>query len=107
MKKISIFKNDKKASENAPDYRIVASYQDATGAWVNETVGSLWRGKQDNPKAPALTGNLTDAREYNGTQYPGYKLVPDGVNVAMPAQSKSVLPEYPPTEDINPEDIPF
>lgn len=105
MKKISIFKNDKKASENAPDYRIVASYQDASGAWVNETVGSLWRGKQDNPKAPALTGSLTDAREYNGTHYPGYKLVPDGVSA--PVQKPApVLPDYP-TEDINKEDVPW
>ena len=105
MKKISIFKNDKKASENAPDYRIVASYQDASGAWVNETVGSLWRGKQDNPKAPALTGSLTDAREYNGTHYPGYKLVPDGVSV--PAQKPApVLPDYG-TEAIDESSIPF
>lgn len=107
MKKLSLFKNDKKATENAPDYRLVASYQDASGAWINETVGSFWKKPSDNPNAPALSGSLSDAREYQGKQYPGYKLVPDGV--VIPEQPKPasapVLPEYP--TDIDPEDIPF
>lgn len=99
MKKLSLFKNTDKKSESAPDYRLVASYQDASGAWVNETVGSFWKPKSDNPNAPALSGNLADAREYNGTQYPGYKLVPDGVSVPKAPASAPVLPEYP-AEDI-------
>lgn len=108
MKKLSLFKNTDKKSESAPDYRLVASYQDATGNWVNETVGSFWKPKSDNPNAPALTGSLSDAREYQGKTYPGYKLVPDGVDMPQTAtpQSASVVPNYP-VENINPEDIPF
>jgi hypothetical protein len=109
MKKLSLFKNTEKKTENAPDYRLVASYQDASGAWVNETVGSFWKPKTTNPKSPALTGNLSEAREYQGKQYTGYKIVPDGVVMpkAEPA-SPSALPDYPPAEeDIDPEDIPF
>ena len=103
MKKLSLFKNTDKKSESAPDYRLVASYQDASGAWVNETVGSFWKKPSDNPNAPALSGSLSEAREYQGKQYPGYKIVPDGVSAP-----KAVLPEYPGKEhDINPEDIPF
>ncbi len=101
MKKLSLFKNTDKKSESAPDYRLVASYQDASGAWVNETVGSFWKPKSDNPNAPALSGNLADPREYQGKHYPGYKIVPDGVTVQAP-----VLPDYPPDE-INPLDQPF
>lgn len=107
MKKLSLFKNTDKKSESAPDYRLVASYQDASGNWVNETVGSFWKPKSDNPNAPALTGNLADAREYQGKQYTGYKIVVDGADKPQTvAPAPSVLPEYP-AKDINPDDIPF
>jgi len=106
MKKLSLFKNTDKKSESAPDYRLVASYQDASGAWVNETVGSFWKPKSDNPNAPALSGNLSDAREYQGKKYPGYKIVPVGVVAPKAEQAASVLPDYP-AENIDPEDIPF
>lgn len=109
MKKLSLFKNTEKKSESAPDYRLVASYQDASGAWVNETVGSFWKPKGDNPKAPALTGNLSEPREYQGKQYTGYKIVPDGVSLPSRevAASESVLPDYKEGDDVKPEDIPF
>lgn len=112
MKKLSLFKNIDKKTESAPDYRLVASYQDASGNWVNETVGSFWKPRSDNPNAPALTGSLSDAREYQGKTYLGYKLVPDGVETpqapttSIPAASPIVTPDYPVT-NINPDDIPF
>ena len=84
MKKLSLFKNTDKQSENAPDYRLVASYQDAGGNWVNETVGSFWKNQSDNPNAPALSGKMSEAREFNGKQYPGYKIAPDGVAAPQP-----------------------
>lgn len=110
MKKLSLFKNTDKKSESAPDYRLVASYQDAAGAWVNETVGSFWKPKSDNPNAPALTGSLSEAREYQGKQYTGYKIVPDGVAIPVEvtsARNESVLPDYKEGDDVKPEDIPF
>ena len=106
MKKLSLFKNTDKTSESAPDYRLVASYQDASGTWINETVGSFWKPKSDNPNAPALSGSLSDAREYQGKHYPGYKLVPDGVVLPeQPAKTEEKLPAA--SDDINPDNIPF
>jgi hypothetical protein len=99
MKKLSLFKNTDKKTESAPDYRLVASYQDAAGNWVNETVGSLWKPKSDNPNAPALTGSLSEAREYQGKQYTGYKIVPDGVSLPDRPASAS--------NEIKAEDVPF
>ncbi len=96
MKKLSLFKNTEKKSESAPDYRLVASYQDASGNWVNETVGSFWKPKSDNPNAPALSGNLSDAREYEGKQYTGYKIVPDGVVTPAPETPKPAPVDEPP-----------
>ena len=90
MKKLSLFANTNKASESAPDFRLVASYQDAEGNWVNETVGSFWRNQSDNPNAPKLSGKMSEAREFNGKQYPGYKIAVDGVAPQATPQSAPV-----------------
>lgn len=123
MKKLSLFANTNKASENAPDFRLVASYQDAAGNWVNETVGSFWRNQSDNPNAPKLSGKMSEAREYQGKQYPGYKIVADGVEpqaapqtnpvddmlgspITEPQPTDPTMPNYP-EDEIDPNDIPF
>lgn len=87
MKNLSVFKNDNKTSENQPDYRLVASYKDAEGNWHNETVASLWKGDKSKENGPALTGKMSDAREYEGKKYPGYSIQAEGtpVQTAQPA----------------------
>src|SRR6056297_1611938 len=112
MKKLSLFPVTEKTSESAPDYRLVASYQDAAGNWVNETVGSFWRNQSDNPNAPKLTGKMSEAREYNGKQYPGYKIAPDGVAAPQQTQQSNPVDDMlgaPITEPQPPapDDIPF
>lgn len=107
MKNISVFKNDEKTNPNAPDYRMVASYQDGEGNWHNETVASLWKGDKTNPNAPALTGKMSEAREYNGKQYTGYKIEADGVVAPQPPKEDT---QQPPAQDAPPiteEDCPF
>jgi hypothetical protein len=80
MKKVSLFKNtEKKEGSSQPDYRMVASYQDDKGEWQNQSVGSFWLNNSDNPNAPKVSGNLSEAREFEGKSYPGYKIVSDGV----------------------------
>ena len=126
MKNLSVFKNtDKQEGSSQPDYRVVASYKDGEGNWQNETIASLWKGDQTNPNAPALTGKMSEAREYQGKQYPGWKVVADGVSRPEPAPQAATapantapvnaaedtrvappMPEYP-EEEINPDDIPF
>ena len=100
MKKLSLFPVTEKTSESAPDYRLVASYQDEAGNWVNETVGSFWKNQSDNPNAPKLTGKMSEAREYNGKQYPGYKIAPDGV-VAPQSQNPTQANSAPSTAPVN------
>jgi hypothetical protein len=123
MKNLSVFKNtDKQEGSSQPDYRLVASHKDEQGNWQNETIASLWKGDQTNPNAPALTGKMSEAREYQGKQYPGWKVVADGVSRPEPAPQAATAPvnaaedtrtappiaapEYP-EEEINPDDIPF
>ena len=125
MKKLSLFKNtDKQEGTSQPDYRLVASYQDGSGNWVNETVGSFWKNQTDNPNAPTLSGKMSEAREYQGKQYPGWKIEPDGVSQPQAPQNapqansaastapvnagedNRQAPDYP-EEEINPADIPF
>lgn len=103
MKNLSIFKNDNKTSDSAPDYRLVASYKDAEGNWQNQTVASLWKGDKTNEKAPVLSGKMSEAREYEGKTYPGYSITPDASASAQPA------PQPAPTasNDLDDTSIPF
>ena len=98
MKNLSIFKNTDKQSDTQPDYRIVASYQDDQGNWHNETVGSLWKGDKSKENGPVLKGKLSEAREYNVKNYPGYKLEVEGTPVS------TTPPASAPVED---DGIPF
>lgn len=115
MKNLSIFKNDKKTSENQPDYRLVASYQDAAGNWENVTVASLWKGDKDKPNGPVLKGKMSEERSFEGKTYPGYSIKPDATERppepdenwregtgAAPIQSEADT-----IRNQEPEDLPF
>ena len=105
MKNLSVFKNDNKTSDSAPDYRLVASYKDAEGNWQNETVASLWKGDTTKQNGPVLSGKMSEARSYEGKNYPGYKIEVEGTPVA----TEPVAPQgaVATAQVVDPADIPF
>ena len=111
MKKLSLFKNtDKQEGSSQPDYRLVASYQDDKGEWQNQTVGSFWLNKSENPNAPKLSGNLSESREHEGKSYIGYSIKPDvAATATAPTNAGEDTRQAPaPTEEaIDPEEIPW
>ena len=108
MKKLSLFKNtDKQEGSSQPDYRLVASYQDDKGEWQNQTVGSFWLNKSENPNAPKLSGNLSEAREHEGKSYPGYSISADASPVSRQAQPTNAGEDDRQAPDMTEEDLPW
>lgn len=104
---INIFKNDKKTSENQPDYRMTVKTDEAL-----VEIGAVWLKKTKEGKT-YMSCKLAEERTYNGKSYDGYVLLKESeydnlkklVVQDIPEETTPKM-EYP-QEDINPDDIPF
>lgn len=107
IQQFNIYKNDKKTSDNHPDYRMVAKENN-----VASEIGAIWL-KKGNEGKTYMSCSLSESRSYNGKDYDGYVLIKESEYDNLKKLVVQDVPEVTgpeieyPADDINPDDIPF